>query len=147
MAVSRTLLCFVYGAIALLALFATWHQNIAYFGTGNPLAGTFQFWKETLVTPASVSIMVDIFLLGLAVVAWMVVEARRLGIRFVWVYVVLGALVAISVTVPLFLIARERRLSALEGTGEVVDLGQGDLVGLGLFALPALVLSLWSLLR
>jgi len=40
----------------------------------------------------------------------MVAEARRLGIRFVWIYVVLGLLIAISVTAPLFLVARERRL-------------------------------------
>jgi hypothetical protein len=32
MNISRQLLCIVYGAIALLALLATWHQNVAYFG-------------------------------------------------------------------------------------------------------------------
>lgn len=145
MLVTRRLLCVVYGALAMLALFATWHQNVAYFATGDPLTGMMQFWKETLVTPASVSIMVDIFIFGLAVVVWMVVEARRLGIRFVWVYVALGALIAISVTVPLFLIARERRLDALQPAGEVVDLPRGDLVGLVLFALPTAILTIWSL--
>ena len=147
MAVSRTLLCAVYAAVALLALLATWHQNLTYFATGNPFWATVQFWKETLVTPASVSIMVDIFLFGLAVVVWMVVEAHRLGIRLVWVYVVFGVLVAISVTVPLFLLARELRLRALDAGAETVSLTRGDLVGLGLFALPSLVLSVWSLLR
>ena len=42
----------------------------------------------------------------------MVIESRRLDIRFPWLYVVFGLLVAISVTFPLFLIARERRLDA-----------------------------------
>jgi hypothetical protein len=73
MIISRQLLCIVYGAIALLALVATWHQNVAYFG-GDPITGTVQFWKETLVPPASVSITVDIFLFGLLV--W----ARRGGV-------------------------------------------------------------------
>jgi hypothetical protein len=43
----------------------------------------------------------------------MVLEARKLGIRWVWAYVVFGVLIAISVTFPLFLIARERRLAAI----------------------------------
>ena len=106
-----------------------------------------QFWKETLGTPASVSITVDIFLFGLAMAVWMVAAARRLGIRFLWIYVVLGALIAISVTAPLFLVARERRLQALQPGGEPTVLTPGDLVGLVLFALPALILSVWSLLR
>jgi hypothetical protein len=144
MRVSRTQLCMVYGAVAFLALIATWHQNLVYVG-GNPLTGTIRFWRETLATPASVSIMVDIFLLGLAVVVWMVVEARRLQIPYVWIYVVLAMLIAISVTVPLFLIARERRLAALGVDREPARLTRADLVGLLLFALPALLLSLWSL--
>jgi hypothetical protein len=144
MVVTRRSLVVIYAAVAVFALIATWHQNVAYLGAGDPLTGTIRFWKETLVTPASVSITVDIFLFGLAVVVWMVAEARRLGIRFVWVYVVLGALVAISVTVPLFLVARERRLAVLQPSADGVELGMGDLVGLGVFALPTLLLSLWS---
>ncbi|MBI3767673.1 MAG: DUF2834 domain-containing protein [Deltaproteobacteria bacterium] len=144
--VSRTLLCALYALIAVFALAATWHQNLTYIGS-NPLTGTVQFWRETLATPASVSIMVDIFLLGVAVVVWMVIEARRLGIGYVWVYVVLGYLVAISVSVPLFLIARERRLAAPGSSPENTSLTRADLIGLLLFALPALVLSFWSLVH
>jgi len=144
MTVSRTRLCGVYLAIALLALIATWHQNLVYFG-GNFWAENVQFWKDTLATHAAVSITADLFLLGLVVVIWMVAEARRLGIAFVWIYVVLSAVVAISVAVPLFLVARERRLHALRPEGDAVTLGRGDLIGIGLFALPCLILSLWSL--
>ena len=50
--------------------------------------------------------------LGLAALVFMVVEARRTGVRFVWIYVVLSFVVAVSVTFPLFLLARERRLSS-----------------------------------
>ena len=77
----------------------------------------------------------------------MVAEARRFGIRFIWIYVVLGALIAISVTAPLFLVARERRLQVLQPVGEPTVLTPSDLVGLILFALPALILSVWSLIR
>jgi hypothetical protein len=40
----------------------------------------------------------------------MVIEARKHNVRFVWAYIVGGILVAISVTFPLFLIARELRM-------------------------------------
>jgi hypothetical protein len=41
------------------------------------------------------------------------VEARRVGVRFVWVYVVLSLAIAISVTFPPFLIARDLKLARL----------------------------------
>lgn len=47
----------------------------------------------------------------LAAVIWMVLEARRVGVRFVWLYVLFAMTIAISVTFPLFLVARERRLA------------------------------------
>ena len=37
----------------------------------------------------------------------MIAEGRRLGMRFIWVYVVLTFAVAISVALPAFLIARQ----------------------------------------
>jgi hypothetical protein len=42
---------------------------------------------------------------------FMVLEARKHGIKFVWVYIAGGFLVAVSVTFPLFLLARELRLA------------------------------------
>ena len=39
----------------------------------------------------------------------MVVEARRVGVSLVWLYIIGGFLIAISVTFPLFMIAREMR--------------------------------------
>ena len=57
------------------------------------------------------------------------------------------ALIAISGTAPLFLVAHERRLQALQPVGGPTVLRLGDLVGLVLFGLPTLILSVWSLLR
>jgi hypothetical protein len=100
--------CGIYAAIAVVALIATWSQNLAY-----DLADVFpQFLRETTVTPASRSITADIVLLLLAAAILMVLEARRHNVRFVWAYIAGGLLIAISVTFPLFLIARERRLAA-----------------------------------
>jgi hypothetical protein len=149
---SRRLLCWAYAAISLVALAGTWRQNLAYFRPGEGWVvgfalATVRFWSETLATPASTSITIDLGLLLLPVFALMVIESRRLAIRFVWIYIVLGILVAISATFPLFLIARERRLAA---RGEVAtDLGITPLDRLGLAALAAAmgVFTLWTLVR
>jgi len=118
MSSTRRRLCIVYGVLALVALVGTWSQNVAYFRPDEgALAGfvlaTVRFWPDTFATPASTSITIDLLLFFLAAAVFMVLEARKLGIRWVWAYVIFGVLIAISVTFPLFLIARERRLAAI----------------------------------
>jgi hypothetical protein len=129
MPISRKVLCIAYGLIALLALVGTWGNNIAYLSLGFVEANT-TFWQETLANPASRSITVDLFFLGLAMFVWMVLEARRLGMRGVWLYLLFGMLVAISVTVPIFLINRERALAAREPSSTAGTLSALDVAGL-----------------
>jgi hypothetical protein len=149
---SRQLLCLAYAAAALLALLGTWHQNLSYFRAeegwlqGFALA-TARFWPETLATPASTSITVDLLLLLVPLCAWMVIEARRIGVRLVWLYIVLGALVAISVTFPLFLIARERRLAARGEAPAALGLAPADTLGLLALGATAAGFALWTLGR
>lgn len=129
MTISRKALCVAYGLIALLALVGTWGNNIAYLSLGF-VGASATFWQETLANPASRSITVDIFFLGLALFVWMVLEARRLGMRGVWLYLVFGMLVAISVTVPIFLINRERALTRREPSSGAGTLSVFDIAGL-----------------
>ena len=133
---SSKVLCAAYGAIAMAALIATWSQNIAYLGKPS---GFIDFWVATKVNPASRSITVDIALFGLAATVLMVIEARKHGVRFVWLYVLGGLLIAISVTFPLFLIARELRIGRTEPT----RLGPLDTTLLLLFAAASAVLVIW----
>jgi hypothetical protein len=128
MSISRKMLCVAYGLIALLALVGTWGNNVAYLSLGLVGANT-MFWQETLVNPASRSITVDLFFLALAVFVWMVLEARRLGMRGVWLYLVFGMLVAISVTVPIFLLNRERMLAKREPSSAAGTLSVYDVAG------------------
>lgn len=107
---ARRDLCILYGLIALVALIATWSHNIAYFSAGG---GLLDFFASGYANHAVSSLTNDLGLLTLAAIVLMIVEARRLGIKYVWVYVVLAFGVAISVSFPLFLIARERRLAQL----------------------------------
>ncbi len=65
------------------------------------------FMNDLKVTPASRSYTGDLMMLALAAMILMVVEARKHGIKFVWLYIVGGFAIAISFTFPLFLIARE----------------------------------------
>lgn len=147
---SRQLLCTAYAAIAVLALVGTWTQNVAYFHPGDgPIAGfvlaTGRFWAATLATPASISIAVDLALFFVAAAVLMVIEARRLAIRWVWLYVLLGFLVAISVTFPLFLIARERRLAAIGDVSSDVGLSRADLAALVALGCMTAAITVWTL--
>lgn len=109
MTTDRRILCGVYATIAVAALVATWSQNVAYLHVpGGFLAG---FLQDLNANAAARSITVDILLFFMAAAIFMVREARRLAIPYVWAYIVGGMLIAISVTFPLFLIARERKLA------------------------------------
>lgn len=62
--------------------------------------------------PAVSSITVDLLVVAIAGSIFILVEGRRLGMRFAWVYVVLSGLTAFAFTFPLFLAMRQRRLTA-----------------------------------
>jgi len=146
MTISSKALCAIYGPIGLLALVATWGNNIHYLGLGF-LGANRQFWEDTLANPASRSITVDMFFLGLAVFVWMILEARRLRMRGVWLYLIFGMLLAVSFTVPLFLINRERALAALGAQAGGGSLQPIDAAGLAAIGIAAGTYSVVTLLR
>jgi hypothetical protein len=141
----RKTLCVAYALIALLALVGTWGHNLQYLSLG-PIGGTLHFWRETLVNPASRSITVDIFFYSLSVTLWMVMEARRLGMRGVWIYVLLGVLIAVSFTFPLFMCHRERALAALDGSAVGGALTRADAAVLLLVALVVVAFTVRTFL-
>lgn len=122
--------------VALVALIGTWANNLQMIDPRlGFIEGNAAFWRATLATPASRSITVDLFWLGFPVIAWMLFEARRLKMRGAWAYVIAGFFIAISVTVPVFMLQRERVL--LRETADAGVLKVGDLVGLALLAATA----------
>jgi hypothetical protein len=134
---SSKVLCAVYGVIAVAALIATWSQNVAYLD--NPGGFLLDFFSDSKVNPASRSLTVDIVLFFLAAAILMVIEARKHGVRYVWAYIVGGLAIAISVTFPLFLIARELRI----GRADPTRLGTVDTVLLALLAVVAAGMTVW----
>ncbi len=102
-------LCVFYGLVALGALFATWSQNLAFFALPDN-GGLLGFIRGAYANPAAASISNDILFMCFAAFTFMIVEARRLGIRHVWLYILLSCGIAVSVMFPLFLLARQRKL-------------------------------------
>ena len=146
MTVSRKELSALYGVLAVLALLATWSHNVAYLGAGFVDVGK-HFWGDTLANPASRSITVDLFFLSLAVLLWMVTEARRLQMRGVWLYLLFGLLIAISVTVPVFMIHRQRALASRTPGTPAGQLRRSDVIGITLIGAGVAAYTLLSFTR
>jgi Terpene cyclase DEP1 len=104
------LLCGTYALIALVALPATWINNLAFMTQANNASFT-DFFRAAYANAAAASLSNDLFLLAFAASIFMVIEGRRVGIRYVGFYIALSAILAISVTFPLFLLARQIKMS------------------------------------
>lgn len=130
-------LCAVYAAIAIVALIAVGSQLGPYL---HSLSAFFvSFWSDSKATPASRLVTADIHLFGLFAAILMVLEARKYDVRFVWAYIVAAILVPVSVTFPLFLIARELRMNASEAR----RIRATDTVLLMLLAIGMVGLTIW----
>ena len=103
-------LCLVYAVIALVALAATWTHNIAFFNQPQN-GGALGFYHAIYANPAAASFTNDLLLYAISGCIFMAVEARRVGIRHVWIYIVLSFVIAVSVMFPIFLIARQSEIS------------------------------------
>lgn len=106
------MLCVLYALFAAGALVATWTHNLAFFALPDN-GGALGFIRMGYANPAAASLSNDLLFMCFAAFVFMGVEAKRLGIRFVWVYMLLSLLIAVSVMFPLFLLARQQRLAAL----------------------------------
>lgn len=101
-----TPLAFVYLLLAVAGLIGTWTFNVLAIVQMADFIGD-------LVTsgPAVSSITVDLLVVAVAGSVFIIVEARRLRMRFGWLYVVGAGLTAFAFTFPLFLAMRERQLT------------------------------------
>jgi len=53
----------------------------------------------------------DLSIVAIAVSAFMIIEARRLGMKRVWLYLLLSGITAMAATLPFFLAMRELKLA------------------------------------
>jgi hypothetical protein len=63
--------------------------------------------------PAVNSLGVDLLVVAVAGSILIIIEARRLGMKRAWLYIVLSGITAFAFTFPLFLAMRERKLVEL----------------------------------
>ncbi|PPF39185.1 DUF2834 domain-containing protein [Rathayibacter sp. AY1A3] len=103
---SWTPLGIVYLILALAGLIGTWTWNVRAMQEGaDVLAGL------AAGGPWVSSFSTDLLVVAIAAVAFMVVEGRRIGMRRVWILVLLAPLVALAFAFPLFLALRDRHLA------------------------------------
>ena len=75
--------------------------------------------------PAVSSIGVDLLVVAIAGAIFIVVEARRLGMKRAWLYIALAVVTAFAFTFPLFLAMRERHRAGRRASGSA-DSPVGD---------------------
>lgn len=100
-------LCAVYGVLGLIGLVGT---QVVLFG-GYVSSEDGPYLDQLTANGVATFMLIDLAVVAVIGLVFMVVEGRRLGMRFLWVYVVLTFAVAISVALPLFLIARQIHLA------------------------------------
>ena len=102
-------LCAIYAVLGVAALVGTQIALVKHLTSDD---GSFSAALEnTVVNPAATFTVIDLLAVALVGLVFMIVEGRRLGMRFLWVYVVVTFAIAVSVALPAFLIARQIHLA------------------------------------
>lgn len=104
-----TPLAITWFVLAIVGLVGTWTFNALSIVQMRNFIGD---WVGS--GPAVSSLTVDLLVVAVAGCILIVVESRRLGMRWAWLYIVLSGITAFAFTFPLFLAMRERRLDAIK---------------------------------
>jgi hypothetical protein len=105
----RTALQWLYGILAVLGVVLPWRFNFEWMQTSEA-TGAFDFVRASMANAASTSISLDIAIVFVCFSVWVLVEGRRLGMRYAWLFIPYAALVALASAFPLFLLLRSRRM-------------------------------------
>jgi len=96
----------IYFVVAALGLITAWVLNaLAVIQEADYLRAWFGSYVDWVLS-------LDLLVVGLAVITFMLVEAKRLGMKRVWLYFLLSGITAMAFTFPLFMAFRERKLLA-----------------------------------
>lgn len=103
----------IYLILSIIGLVSTWYFNLQFMSLSDD--GGFDlgaFVAGGMANPASSSLTMDITISAIAGFTWMIVEGRKIGMKFPWLYVVGGCVTAFAFAFPFFLFMRERHLTA-----------------------------------
>jgi EamA domain-containing membrane protein RarD len=105
MTTSQRVRFWLYLSLSIVGLITAWTFNaLAVFENANYV----QAWFGSAVDWV---LSADLTVVAIAVVIFMFAEGSRLGMKRVWLYVVLSGVTAMAFTLPLFLAMRERHLA------------------------------------
>ncbi len=96
---------------AYLVIAAAGLIGTAWFNIRGVIEPSGSFVSAWFANPSVSSLSVDLLATASAASVFIVLEGRRLGIRWYWLYVLASFVTAVGFTFPLFLAVRERRLT------------------------------------
>lgn len=96
----------IYLSLAVTGLITAWVYNGIAVMNGEDYGAA---WTGSAV---DMVLTLDLSIVALASVLFMIVEARRVGVKRVWIYIALSGVTAMAFTFPLFLAMRERAIAA-----------------------------------
>ena len=99
----------VYLFMALIGISATWYFNVLFYLQTEDTSIT-NFIAQTVTTLPAKSISADISVVATTFLIWMIYEARKIKMKYWWLFLPLTFMIAIAFTFPLFLFFRERKL-------------------------------------
>lgn len=103
----------VYLLLLITGVAGTWYYNLQLLDIPGGLSFD-AFISAMYANPYTGTISNDLNFAFLTFLFWMIVEARRLGMKHWWGYLLVSFCVAFAAAFPLFLLMRERRLAELE---------------------------------
>jgi len=103
--------CAAYAVIAVVALVGTQWALLAGIkaSDGSPVT---QMWADLTANPAVVFTTIDLFMVFLAAFLFIIIEGRRVAVRWWGIYALLCLGIGVSFGFPSFLIARRLRLAS-----------------------------------
>lgn len=107
-------LCLFYGLFTIGGFLAMTSLIVAYVlkhREDGPYGVLEDFLRDAMTNAASRLIYADLTLVWIALAGFMVVEARRLGIRYVWAYIIGAPLLALCVSFTLFMFIRQLKIA------------------------------------
>ncbi|MGI5347072.1 DUF2834 domain-containing protein [Streptomyces sp. CA-250714] len=108
-------LCLFYGLFSVGGGLVMGSMAVAYV-LDHAHSGAFglvrDFLRDASVNLAARFVYADLVLVWAALAVFMVLEARRLGIRHVWAYIVGAPVLALCVSFPVFMFVRQLKIAA-----------------------------------
>jgi len=99
----------VFLILTVVGLIATWYHLVPYVIAQGGFSIS-QFVADINANQAAAAVTNDIMVVVVMFLFWSFIEARRLGMKHWWVYLLLTFTIALAVSFPLFMYQRERAM-------------------------------------